>query len=310
MKARETVESYVFRHYGNLTTVGDIVYEDETGKWIAELKSDYPRMITDDKTGAEPVLKFIPMPKIGTVVFDANWNVLEATPRSECGDKIWDRLTLWRETAERIMVEASADQLANVRGADQFLSPVGTILDNLRHPLHDKPIIYKEDIEGVESTKYQKYLSLLSDLNVVEPVTEGWVCGPLFVTLLEQSIVQKRDFFKVVIAYLLQKRYSSVRDILHIGRFEKLIHLDNSYYWYALEAEELLHFERRGLFSRYRVQYNDEEADNFTLNSTLQELSQVEALRVEQDFCIGNDKIFAQMLTIKHKVAELGFPVA
>ena len=44
MKAREVIESYVFRHYGNLTTVGEIGYEDESGKWIAELKSRLPTM--------------------------------------------------------------------------------------------------------------------------------------------------------------------------------------------------------------------------------------------------------------------------
>ncbi len=300
----------MFHHYGNLTTVGDIAYEDETGKWLVELKCDYPRMISDDKTGAEPILKFIQMPKIGRIVFDSNWNVLEATKRSECGDKIWDRLNLWRETAERIMVEASADQLANIRGADQFLSPVGTILDNLRYPLHSAPVIYKEDIEDGDSSKWKRYLSLLADLSIVEQIPEGWTAGPLYTTLLEQSIRQRRDFFRVVLSYLLEKRYTSVRDILHIGRFEKLIHLDNCYYWYALEGEELIHTERARLFSRYRMQYADEEANNFTLNSTLQELNQVEALSVDKDMVYGNEKLFAQMVTIKHKVAELGLPVA
>ncbi len=310
MKARETVETYVFKHYGNMTTVGDVAYEDETGKWIAELKSDYPRMITDDQTGAEPILKFIPMPKIGKVVFDSNWNVLEATPRSECGDRIWERLHLWRATAEQIMVEASADQLANLRGADQFLAPVGTIIDNLRFPLYDKPIIYNADIEGEDSFKLKKYLSLLADIGLVEQVDDGWTTGPLYTTLLEQSQRQSQDFFRVVLSALLQKRYNAVKDILHIGRFEKLIHFDNSYYWYALEIEELVHTERRKLFSRYRVQYDDEGADDVSLNSTLQQLSQVGALQVDRDICYGNEKILAQMVKIKHKVAELGFPVA
>ena len=44
-------------------------------------------------------------------------NVIQATARGECGKQIWDRLDLWKIQAERIMVEASADQLAMTRGA-------------------------------------------------------------------------------------------------------------------------------------------------------------------------------------------------
>ena len=79
MKARDEIENYVFRHYGNLTTVGNVGYEDESGKWIAELRCDYPRWIKDDKSDAEPTLRFIPMDNIGKIVFDSNFNPLEMT---------------------------------------------------------------------------------------------------------------------------------------------------------------------------------------------------------------------------------------
>ncbi|MDG6925643.1 MAG: hypothetical protein JRN09_03725 [Nitrososphaerota archaeon] len=305
MKAREVIEKYVFKQYGNLTSVGSVGYEQESGKWIAELKCDYPRWITDDKTMAAPILRFISMDNIGKIVFDDNMNVMDATPRSECGERIWERLDLWRDAAERIMVEASADQLAMARGADQFLSPIVTILDNLRDSLHGKPIITRDDI-SVSGPDWFKYLSLLEDLEIVKAIPEEgiWSYGPMFTTLEEASRKKGVPFERVVIAHILKHRYPAIRDILRVNVFEKVIHLDSAYYWQALEAEEPVAIERRNVFQRYKVQYEDEEADNFTLNARLLELSHVHAIKVENSYCIAEPEILERMITLKHATAR------
>lgn len=308
---KETIEKHVFRQYGNLTRVGDVEREEESGNWIAELRSDYPRWINDDRTRGEPILRFIPMDNIGTIVFDGRMNVLEATPRDECGQRIWDRLGLWRETAERIMVEASSEQLAMARGADQFLSPIITILDNLQNSLHGKPIITRDDIRA-SPPDWFKYLSLLVDLEVVQehPEEGFWSYGPMFTTLEEKAASKGIPFDRAVIAYVLKNRYPAVRDILRINVFEKVIHLDTSYYWQALDAEKSIAIERGNLFERYKVQYEDEEADSFTLNSTLLELARVHALKMEGEYCIAEPRILEQMITLKHEAARRGPPRA
>lgn len=311
MKAREVIEEYVFKHYGNLTTVGDIGYEGESRRWIAELKSDYPRWIKDDKGAGEPSLLFIRMDNIGKVVFDNDFGVLQATARSECGERIWDRLNLWRDSAERIMVEASADQLAMARGADQFLSPIITILDNLQSPLYSKPLIYRAEIE-TGGPNWLKYLSLLEELEVVRAVPEekAWTYGPLFTVLLEKSKEKKMSFERAVFSHILKNRYPAIRDVFHIGIFEKIIHLDSCYYWHALDAEKSIATERGNLFSRYKFQYQDEddEVDKMTLNSRLQELSRVKALRIEGDYCVAEEDLLKQMIVLKHQTAERGLP--
>jgi len=308
MTPQETIQSYVFHHYGNLTRVGDIQHEDDSGKWVAELKSDYPRWIKDDRVQSEPVLRFISMDNIGQIVFDSNMNVLEATSREECGTKIWDRLGLWRELAERIMVQASADQLAMARGADQFLSPIITILDNLRNSLHDRPIVTRDDLMKAAGPDWFKYLSLLEDLDIVRSLPEErtWTYGGMFTTLQEKAAEKHMKFERAVFAHLLKNRYPAIRDILRIGIFEKVIHLDSSYYWQALDAEEPVAIERTNLFSRYRVQYDDEGADNFTLNSRLQELSDLHALKLESGYCVAEEKILKEMIVLKYEAAQRG----
>ena len=65
MDAKQIIENYVFRHYGDLTSVGRI--KSESGKWIAELRTDYPRWIKDEKSAEEPILRYIPMDGIGRI---------------------------------------------------------------------------------------------------------------------------------------------------------------------------------------------------------------------------------------------------
>jgi len=298
METRQIIENYVFRHYGNLTSVGRI--KSESGKWIAELRTDYPRWIKDEKNAEEPILRYIPMDAIGQIIFDSDMNVIQATTRSECGQKIWSRLDLWKMQAERIMVEASADQLAMTRGADQFLSPVVIILDNLRNPVDGKPLITRAQVQAGDPN-WLKYLALLAELEIVRylPEEKGWTRGGTFLQLEEKASKKEMDFGRVVFAHLLKNRYPTIRDNFRINIFEKSIHVDSSYYWFALDAEEPVAISRRSLFDRYRFSYNDEEADNLSLNSTLQELSRIHAIKIENDNCVAEDEILKHMITLK-----------
>ena len=257
------------------------------------------------------MLRFISMDNIGKIVFDKDFHVMQATTRGECGDRIWDRLDLWREQAERIMVEASADQLSMARGADQLLSPIITILDNLRSPLHGRPVINRDDVASIGPNGL-KYLSLLEDLGIVKSIPEEkeWTYGPLFTTLQEKASEKQMSFERTVFAHILKKRYPAIRDILHIGIFEKIIHLDSCYYWLALDAEKPVSTQRENLFARYRVQYDDEDEDDFSLNSKLQELARVHALKVDGDYCIAEEGILKEMLVLKHETAHRGMPRA
>ena len=107
------------------------------------------------------------------------------------------------------------------------------------------------------------------------------------------------DFDRAVFAHLLKNRYPTIRDNFRINIFEKSIHLDSSYYWFALDAEKPVTISRRGLFDRYRFWYDDAEASDQALNSTLQELSRVHAIKAENDCCVAVDEILKQMISLK-----------
>jgi hypothetical protein len=251
------------------------------------------------------------MEDIGKIVFDSNFNTLEATTRGQCGERIWDRLNLWRENAERIMVEASADELSMVRGADQFLSPIVTILDNLQNPINGKPIITIDDVK-VSSQNMLKYLSLLEDLQIVKayPERKEWSYGPLFTPLLEKARERQMAFERVVFAHILKNRYSAIRDIFRISVFEKIIHLDSCYYSAALEVEKPIATQVKNVIAQYKAQYNDEDEDNLTLNSKIQELARVHALRIENGYCVGEPNVLKEMVILKLESAKRGLPRA
>ena len=305
MKPREIAESYVFQHYGNLTTLGDLQFDEDERKWYAELKSDYPRILKDDSRVEQPIVRFIPMSRIGKIVFDNEFNVLQATPRSEIGEGIRGRLTLWRDQAERIMVQASSDQIARLRGADHVLYPIIVILDNLLHPLDGRPLITQKQIETDDDpTKLYKYLDLLRELEVVELRPEGWSTGPLFTPLQEKSESQNADFYRAILSLIMRERYSAIRDIFHIGRFERYIHADNCYYWYALDAGKLMYTEKRKLFSRYASFYA--EAGDMSLNTIFNELAEVGVLEFKGNLAYGNPALFDKMLELKDKESSIG----
>ena len=52
----EEVRRYTRQHYGNLISVGEPEFNARTNTWVAELKSDYPRIIPDDRTPSKKIM--------------------------------------------------------------------------------------------------------------------------------------------------------------------------------------------------------------------------------------------------------------
>ena len=83
MEPSKQIDQYVTRHYGNLISAAGPTFDEKSKTWVAELKSDYPRIITDDKSPQERILKFLPVRQIGEVRLSPGGQV-EGTPRDEC----------------------------------------------------------------------------------------------------------------------------------------------------------------------------------------------------------------------------------
>ena len=209
------------------------------------------------------------------------------------------------------MVEASADQLAMARGADQFLSPIVTILDNLRYPIDGKPVITLDSVKS-SGPNMLKYLSFLEDLEIVKayPESKDWSYGPQFTPLLEKATEKGMAFERAVFADILKNRYPAIREIFHIGIFEKIVHLDSCYYSSALEVEKPIATKVKTIFDQYKYQYNDDEEDNLGLNSKLHELARIHALKIENGCCVADEALLKQMIVLKEESAKRGLPRA
>src|SRR3972149_9452802 len=184
MSAKSLVRSYVRQHYGNLISVGEPEFDTEQKTWVAELHSDYPRIIHDDRYPNERILKFLSLRRLGTIKIGENLdqNTIVATPRDTCVDNLSCYLNLWQERVERIIVKASSDKLANTNAARTFLGKIGTIISRLKY----KSIILDSEIEAFpikEAEKLRRYLQLLEGLEIVAHNDNGYSYGNTFTAL-------------------------------------------------------------------------------------------------------------------------------
>ena len=164
--AISAVRKYVIQHYGNLISVDDPEFDSTDKTWVAELKSDYPRIIHDDRSPDERFLKFLSLRRLGTIKIGENLEPLEATSRETCVNNLSCFLNMWQERAERIIVKASSDNLASINEARWVLGKIGTIISRLK--LND--VILDSELDTLpvkEAVKLKRYLQLLEGLDIV-----------------------------------------------------------------------------------------------------------------------------------------------
>lgn len=306
MSVVEEVRKYAVRHYGNLISVDEPKFDARTKTWLTELKSDYPRIIHDDRSPNVRMLKFLSLRRLGMIKLGENLQPIEATSRKVCIQNLSSFLDMWQERAERIIVKVSSHHFARINEAQWVLAKVGMIISNLLQ----KEMILEEEIAShhpKEESKIRRYLKLLEGLDLVRQVDEGYTYGNLFTELRRQtSGVQ--EFKIVVLSHVIRERYSTLKEMFGISQLESFVHVDSCYYRPALEAEKLLYWTGDSIINRYTKLYGRKSPLRITY--ILGELVNVKALEREDKYYFGNDKLFSQMLDLKSEMAELAPPRA
>ncbi|MDH5782242.1 MAG: hypothetical protein OEZ35_01055 [Candidatus Bathyarchaeota archaeon] len=306
MSVVEEVRKYAVRHYGNLISVDEPKFDARTKTWLTELKSDYPRIIHDDRSPNVRMLKFLSLRRLGMIKLGENLQPIEATSRKVCIQNLSSFLDMWQERAERIIVKVSSDHFARINEAQWVLAKVGMIISNLLQ----KEMILEEEIAShhpKEESKIRRYLKLLEGLDLVRQIDEGYTYGNLFTELRRQtSGVQ--EFKIVVLSQVIRERYSTLKETFGISQLETFVHVDSCYYRPALEAEELLYWTGDSIVNRYSKLYGRKSPLRITY--ILGELVNVKALEREDKYYFGNDRLFSQMLDLKSEMAELAPPRA
>jgi len=306
MSVVEEIRKYSIRHYGNLISVDEPEFDARTKTWLTELKADYPRIIHDDRSPNERILKFLSLRRLGIIRLGENLQPVEATSREICIRNLSSFLDMWQERAERIIVRVSSDHFARINEAQWVLAKVGMIVSNLLQ----KGLILEEEIASHhprEEDKIRRYLKLLEGLDLVRQIDEGYTYGNLFTELRRQTS-DAQEFRTVILSHVIRERYSTLKESFGISQLETFVHVDSCYYRPALEAEKLLYWTSDSLIGHYTRIYGRKSPLRITY--ILGELVDVKALEREDKYYFGNEELFSQMLDLKSEMAELASPRA
>lgn len=307
MQTPKEISRYVRLHYGNLVTFDEPVFAE--GRWETDLKVDYPVVIQDDRT-TERMIRFLSFKGLGHVRFTQDFRVTERTPNEECADLLSGHLAKWRKRTERIVMEASADNLARVGKLREVLHPIEVIVCSLIDP---GEISQAEVSEWRRPERSKQYLSLLEQNEVVRRTETGYAYGNAFTSIQKRVEEQKpEDYYDAivesVIAYIIKRNYSVLRQVFQVSRLEPIVHMDNCYYEPALQAEKLLYKKEGTLVDRYNSIYP--RISRAELKPALHELVRIEMLTKEGEYFYGKNNLFAEMQQMQSALPEFASLVA
>ncbi len=309
MSVKSVVRDYAIRHYGNLISVGEPEFDPEGKAWIAELQSNYPRIIHDDRCPEERTLKFLSLRRLGAIRIGENLQPIGATSREDCVNNLSGYLNMWQERAERIIVKASSDNLASTIEAKMFLGKIGAIISRLKW----NQVILDSEIDAFpikKAGKLRRYLQFLESLEIVEHKDIGYSYGNMFAELSHGIGNNFEKLNTAILSHIIKTRYSALIETFGISQLETVVHVDSCYYRPALEAEALIYWNKDSFEHHINMLYGTKSNVYFRLPYILEELVHVKALECEDKLYFGNEALFKEMQKSKDEMAELALPRA
>ncbi|WGM89401.1 MAG: hypothetical protein IAX21_06490 [Candidatus Bathyarchaeota archaeon] len=309
LNAKYVIRKYVNQHYGNLISVDEPKFDVKGKTWIAELKSDYPRIICDDRCPNERIVKFLSLRRLGTVQVQEDLQNINATSRDICVQNLSGYLDLWQKRAERIIVTASADNFADIGEVKWVLGKIGTIISHLQW---NKAICDFEInlLSTKEAEKIRKYLKLLESLEIVKYAEKRYSYGNMFTELVFQTGNDPQKLSKAILSYIIKTRYSALREVFNITQLDPFVHVDSCYYRPALEADELIYWTKDSFARQCAIIYGRRSKVYFRLPYILQELVNVNALNYQDNLFFGNEILFKEMQKMKSEFSDMTSPRA
>lgn len=301
--AEQVIKKYVVENYGDLISADKAVQDEKTGGWEARLSSVYPRLI-DDAKSEDVIVRFLNLRDLGTVRLDKRLEVTGATTSKECESQLASRLDLWKKQAEMIVVSSSSDVFARIAESIHVLNPLKLVLEQLTKKKDVKVELLDVEIdEQGRPVRIRQYMDLLEELDIVRRTKSGYTYGNTFTGLAEATHYDNRQLKTSLISHVIKQKYSVLRQVFEITQLEPFVHLDNCYYWPALEAEKLVRSTRSNLYQR-QLDYYD-WMSTWDFDSKLGDLLDQGALEEENGYIKGNAGYFDTMLGMKHETLEL-----
>ena len=300
--AEQVVRRYLAENYGDLITSEKPTQDSKTGEWEARLQSTYPRIIQDAKS-EDVIVRFLQLRDLGVVRLNKGLRVTNATSSEDAELQLGARLDLWKNQAERIVVNASSDVFAKIVESLHVLNPLKQILDQLTKRSENIRLSDIEIDDQARPVRIRQYLDLLVELQIVRRVEDGYSYGNTFTALAEQTRNDFRTLETALISHVIRQKYSTLRQVFDITQLEPFIHLDNCYYWPALDAEKLVKATRSSMYQR-QLDYYD-WMPTWDFDSKLQDLLDQGELVEEDGYIGGNVDHFDKMLELKREIVVL-----
>ncbi|MDV3276989.1 MAG: hypothetical protein LYZ69_00805 [Nitrososphaerales archaeon] len=286
------IRRYVDRNYGDTITVADPLYYANQKFWVAELKSDYPRRIRDDKNN-QSFVKFLTLRDLGEIRLTDD-NRIEATPREELVERLRSRLEQWRETAQQIILSTSSEELAPLGAFKDSINPIVLVIRWLakkgKHEITNEQLTKEPD-----PRKMLRWINFLVDIKLLQRSDRGFTYSNLFTEMEKETAGEGTEHFvNHVVAYIMKDYYHMIRQVFRVSRFETYLHMATCYYAPSIQAERMLYRNEDSLLRLYHKWYSKSFSD-LRLSSILDELEHQKIMTWVDDYWYGSSEIWSRI---------------
>jgi hypothetical protein len=277
-------------------------FNNRTKTWVVELRSTYPRIIQDERSN-EVMVRYLDLRDLGAVKFNENLEITDATSLESCEQQLVSRLNLWRNQSEQIVLKASSEVFGKIAEGEHVLNPIVEILDRLAKCQGKFTISEEEISDQPRPSKKREYLQLLEELEIVKKIDDGYTYGSMYVGILEGAKSKGLEPQTALISYVIERKYSTLRQVYGIAQLEPYVKLANSFYWPCLDVEKLIHTTRNRLIERLRDYYG--KPLTWGIDLKLSQLIKQGAFLEENGYLTGDKTRFEQMIEMKHASVSL-----
>jgi hypothetical protein len=306
MAIEQAVQKFLFGHYGDLIIADAPIFDTTEQVYVANLRSDYPLMIQDDKM-QETKLHILKVDHLGSVYVDKDLKVMQekSTPRELCVDNLKLFFNLWLKRAEEIIVSCSAEALVNVSRFRHYFDPIEAILVSICDygKVTDKEISSCRSPERLQ--KIEQYLNLLEGLKIVRRSEDGYIAGNIFSMISEdRPDYTEEELRKVLLSYIIKERYPTLRDVFKLTILEPTIHVDNCIYLPEIEEENPIYRTVESIGRDYR-EYYSKRISTLNLRLNLRRLENAKAIERDGKHYFGNENLLKQMINTKKTLSPI-----
>lgn len=224
---------------------------------LYELGNYYPKMIWDHDRGIA-IYRFICIHPIGLLEIQklkSNKLRIKYPSFDELEKKLDEKMGILRQKSEIALLKTIHDNLIEVPAVKMSLNKFSRILKKI-HEKEPIDITYNFGYSGSDIVKVKRYLKLLNDFDFIEIKNDKIYSGIEIRALMDSDLFGK-EFHNKLLANVLRKSFSSIKNYLNITLIDPYLNLSNAYFLPSYQLSKRLKFEskdfRRSLFDCYNI---------------------------------------------------------